>query len=101
MNEFKEALERLDPCKYAVGDDYYIDVGDKKHIDVIRKALRIADRLMQEPSEGMMRVCQVSRMDYSEFEEFMEWEGEEMIDVFENMLDQMLKEIEDEPIKMD
>lgn len=54
QNEFKEALNIID----AKSEYRWNDIGDfAKHHETIRRALLIADRLMQEPSNAMIQAA--------------------------------------------
>jgi hypothetical protein len=56
MTEFKEALRWLDTKPNA--PKHYTKDGNEANRARCRRALLIADRLMQEPSEGMIKVCE-------------------------------------------
>ena len=97
MTEFKDALEYADREIAATEENLYhakksntqsmVDLFSNKlaYFKKIRRALRIADRLMQEPSEEMVRVS-----------------GNETVflrdnpRIFKAMRNQMLREIEDD-----
>jgi len=76
MTKFKEALERYDELGQAAS---LFELGS--HNNTIRRALLIADLLMQEPSEGAVDEC----VD----EEYLSWH-----EILKAMRDQLIREIE-------
>lgn len=77
--EFKDALDAYDT--FNANGEYVCDLHDYTK-GTIRRALKIAHRLMQDPSEGMIEAAQNSPFDSYQ-------------DDFETMRDQMLKEIDE------
>ena len=84
MNEFREALELVEEGYIALTSTGST-TNNKRISKTIRKALRIADKLMQEPSEGMLKKAIIPKGTYCEFPNTKR---------FKAMRDQMLKEIE-------
>lgn len=87
-HDFKAVLDRIEPCKYAVGEDYYIDVGDVRHIKAIQAALRIADKVQS----GELKMEQDDAIDNYYDDGYRDgWNN-----CLEAMSAQLLKEISDE-----
>ena len=96
--EFAEALECIDQNVYEAICEYKCsskevdcdDVLGDKTVETIKKALRIADKLMQEPSDEMYeKGGGVTRRDYSK------GHISDPLMIFEAMRDQLIKELDE------
>jgi hypothetical protein len=115
MTEFKDALEFIEKYSRVIDmpDDRQLrawNTGGMKafvsnHFNEIQKALRIADRLMGEPSEGMIKAAWFSQYktvgatdeEASKLAD-LKYESEKHISIpaYKAMRDQLLREIEQE-----
>lgn len=98
MTEFKEALEHIDFCLSKIKSPIWVPKENaiwssgtalnpritEETLICARDALLIADKLMQEPSDGMIIAVEKNEEDWLRLSES---------DVFKAMRDQMLREI--------
>lgn len=89
MTEFKDALGEIESAR-KMGIQILTDQSEK----AIRRALRIADRLMQEPSSGFPSMKQKGASAMHTFVMHQVAGHEEAAVIFKAMRDQMLREID-------
>lgn len=91
MTEYKDALNWLhNVAALSDGSEY-----GEEMVGFIERALKIAERLIQEPSEGMINVAEniISHFDgeFGEINCYME--GYKAEEIFKAMRDQLIKEV--------
>lgn len=86
MIDYKAALNRIEPIKYATVDDYYIDVGDTKHILAIQSALRLSDMLQSGEISDDVLQAGIDTWTKSNLA---------VVSIFKAMVAQLLKKVQD------